>query len=142
MKISEAISKVQKESENNILLCIEELVTESQLKEIDFEGSSKSTRLFVTGRHLNDILKGAEFDVIFEYDNPNNNYNIRTKIVNFSMRKGQYLDVLPEGYGGGVLIDFLDEIPEIIDVLDRERGNYKALYLTTQTVMNRILELL
>lgn len=72
MKISEAIDKVQKESKNNVLLCIEQLVSKAQLLELNFKGYSKSTELFVTGRHINDIPKGIEFDVIFDYDNLNN----------------------------------------------------------------------
>lgn len=143
MDISKAIDEVQLESENNILLCIEELISEDQLKEIEYEGLSKTRKLFVTGKHYNDIPKDVEFDVIFDYNNPNNYLNLRTKVISFSYRKGQYLDVLPEGYGGGVLIDFFNkDTPKIIDILVREKGKYKALYLTTQSVMERILELI
>ena len=143
MNISKAIDQVQFESEQNILLCIQELVSEDKLKEVEYKGISKTKKLFVTGRHYNDIPKNIEFNVIFDYDYPQSYISLKTKIINFSMRKNQYLDILPEGYGGGVLIDFFNkETPEIIDVLKREKGKYKALYLTNQPVMDRIIELL
>lgn len=147
MKISKAITATQLESESNILLSLVRILSNKEVEEVEFKGNTNSTKVFVTGHQELDVIKGTEFDVIFSYNNPKNYLNIRSKILNFSFRKNQYVDVLPEGTGGGVLIDFFNENVEILNKLPKFqsrpiKGTNETLYLTTQPVMNRIIELL
>ena len=141
-KIAEILTQVQAESDENVVLCLEELVDESKFSYYDIEKKENKSEYFISGTQNLVIKKGNEFNVIFNIEKPNEYIKSFTKLSQIKLRKNLDLDILPEGYGGLVLIDFLEDKPEIIEILNRERADYKALYLTTQPVMNRILELL
>ncbi|WP_298418827.1 hypothetical protein [uncultured Kordia sp.] len=141
-KTAKILTQVQAESDENIVLCLEELINDSKLSSYKLNKTEKNSSYFISGGQNLDVKKGSQFDIIFNIENPSNYISSLTKLSEIKLRKNIDLEILPEGYGGIVLIDFLETKPDIIKVLDRDRGNYKALYLTTQPILNRILELL
>lgn len=95
-----------------------------------------------------DIEKGKKFNVLFSRKDPNNYINIDAEIDYVSVKKGVNLDIIPAGYGGIIRIKLDVETKNIITKkLKKESEKFDVekhdiIYLTTQPVMDRILELI
>lgn len=105
----------------------------------------ETSQYFGTGSHNFDLEIGKEFDVIFSRSNPHEYINIDSKLNYLNFNQNIESDILPSGYAGVCLIDFPNGKPNLLNILPEfgsteiGKGSDK-LYLTTQSVMDKILE--
>ncbi|MDQ1856705.1 hypothetical protein [Chryseobacterium sp. WLY505] len=94
----------------------------------------------------NDIIWGTKYSVIYSRKEPENYQKIDCEIDFVSLKKNDNIGTIPRGYGGCVRLKFKDKVPDITKLLVQDNNeNYNdiyndILYLTTQEVMNKILE--
>ena len=144
MTLFEIISNIEEESEKNMILVLTEFLTESQEKEMAFEGKSESSKIFVTGRHDIDIGKDIVIETAFLSKEPFGYEKTQAKVLNFSIREGEYFELLPQRQSAGVLIEFLGQKPNVLSKLHEFKGAYNEeadiVLLTSQAIMDRILQ--
>ncbi|WP_447636837.1 hypothetical protein [Flavobacterium microcysteis] len=96
--------------------------------------------------NYNDILKGEQYNVMFDIKNPKKYQKVFAEIDFVSLKKNDTIDLLPRGYGGVVRLKFKNKVPEMLKILkqdgseklDLEKHSY--VYFTTQEVIDRILK--
>lgn len=94
----------------------------------------------------NDIILGTKYNVIYSRKEPKNYQKIDCEIDFVSLKKNDNIGLIPRGYGGCVRLKFKDKIPEMTKLLVQDKNenyndsNNDILYLTTQEVMDKILE--
>lgn len=99
-----------------------------------------------TGRFNIDVPLGIEFDVIFSRKNPADYRKTHAILKWVNVNPTIETNHLPAGYSGMCLIDFPDGKPDdmfknLADFNEDTFGkNYEELFLTTQAVMDKIIE--
>lgn len=105
----------------------------------------KTSQYLGTGKFSFDIPKNIEFDVIFSRKSPLTYKKTKAVITWFNINANIKTDYLPSGYSGICIVDFPEGKPELLKSLaefgtDKYGKDYDELYLTTQEVMDKILE--
>ena len=146
-KLYEAFINVKDHTLNTLVFELPDIITRTNISKHKGlkENSSDKAQYFGTGRYRFDIPIGVEFDVIFSRTNPQDYMSCRSILEWVNVNHTREIDYLPAGYSGVCLIEFSNGKPEILSRLaefgdDKRQVDYDVLYLTTQDVMNRILE--
>ena len=96
--------------------------------------------------NYNDILKGEQYNVMFDIKDPKKYQKVVAEIDFVSLKKSDNIGLIPKGYGGIVRLKFKNKVPEMVKILKQDWSekldikNHIYLYFTTQEVIDRILE--
>ena len=96
--------------------------------------------------NYNDILKGEQYNVMFDIKDPKKYQKVVAEIDFVSLKKSDNIGLIPKGYGGIVRLKFKNKVPEMVKILKQDWSekldikNHTYLYFTTQEVIDRILE--
>lgn len=92
----------------------------------------------------NDVLCNTKFDILFSHHEVENYVNTNAVLEYVSVNRSYEVELLPKGYSGLCIINFLNGKPELLKKLRPENEQndltkYDKLYLTQRTVLERIL---
>lgn len=147
-KIFKILGEVKSEFPSEIIMESGNLMGKENLLNENLESNiPSSSQYLVIERNNLDITPGLKFDVIFPFSNPSNYINTEAILKFVNVKPNISTEIIPAGYSGIGLIDFPYGKPKILEDLgvfmkQSEDNKEYALYLTTQPVMDRILELL
>jgi hypothetical protein len=143
----EAISSALDGTENNMVFFLSSKISREKISNFDGlpEDIAETAVYFNTGGYSFDIEFDKEFDVLFLLSKPEEYVKIKSVFMNARANPKEELDFLPAGLNCLSLIDFPGGIPDSIDLLEEfgSIGGKRAgekIYLTTQSVMDKILE--
>lgn len=146
-KLYEAFVAIKDHTLNTLVFEIPDIISRNNISK--FKGLNQNIPLasqyLGTGRFRFDIPTMVEFDVIFSRKNPLDYQPTRAILKWVNVNPNIETDFLPAGYSGICLIDFPQGKPNMLKKLpefgEEIRGTeYDILYLTTQPVMNKILQ--
>ncbi len=145
--IFEILSTVEKESEDNVILTIGNIVNRDKLKDFDLISIPDNCEYFISTKHYVVIPSGIEFNVVFSSKEPNNYINTIAKLKEIKIGRGEKVSTLPKNTYGECLLEFTYGKPDILSKLSAwgekfDSKKNELIFFTTQPVMNRILELL
>ena len=132
--------------ENMVFSCGSKISNENISANKNLPIDIPETSIYVdTGSYSFDLKLDKEFDIIFAKNNPKDFIKIQSIFKYISINANYEIDYLPKGYSGIGLVDFPQGKPEILNKLSEFRSEEKSktndtLYLTTQSVMDKILE--
>jgi len=131
--------------DRNLFLTLNEEVSMEDLRRYRLTEDIPTTSMFIDAKSsYKDIDLDVKFDIIFALHSPLEYKTVASQIKSVAIRPGVNLDKLPKGYSGICLIDFPLGKPPLLKRLRPANGqidskDYDTLYLTTQKVINAIL---
>jgi hypothetical protein len=106
----------------------------------------KENQIFIMGSSIYcEVPIETSFDVIYPNRNILDYIFVKSTLKYVSVNPSYEIDYLPQGYSGLFLLEFPDEIPEILNKLGMHREKkdlsiHDHLVLTQKPVLDRILE--
>jgi len=133
------------EFNENPLLLLEELPATRHLA--NMKPGSLGREVYIIAGTGKDISVNQTFDVIFAKKDPTNYIQTDAILKYVNIRPSHEITTLEAGMSGLCLVEFSQGIPELIKKLKPFEETYKNeaydfLYLTTQALMDKIIELL
>ena len=133
------------EYKENPLLLLVELPKAQHL--ISMKPALPNKDVYFIGSVGKDISVNQTFDVIFAKKDPTNYIQIDSRLKLVNVRPSDEITTLYGGMSGLCLVEFSQGIPELLKKLKPFEETYKneaydILYLTTQALMDKIIELL
>jgi hypothetical protein len=132
------------------LLIFHDILDDEEIKDQELPLIDNNTSIYVYQhkRFDNVFAVGTKYTRMFSYRHPDRYVQVDAVIDYVSLRKGQEIFSIPEGYGGLCRIHFPNGLPKEINLVpkgtntkfDREKND--ILYLTTENVLNPLLEIL
>lgn len=145
--IFEAIHEAQDGTENNMVFFLSSKISRENISH--FKGLSSdiddTAVYFSTGGYGFDLEFGKEFDILFLMSKPEEYLKVNSIFISASINPQHKMDFLPAGLTGLGLIRFPEGVPESVNFLSEfgsteKSGKDEMIYLTTQSVMDKILE--
>lgn len=137
-------------SANYPLLGFHSILSDKEINEKKLPEADKKYSVYIFHyRNLNgDIKVGSKYNVIFRRKAPKEYKKINAEVDFAELNPGKPISVIPAGYGGVCRINFAGGVPKELKLLEvkpakrTDYDQYEIMFLTTQEVMDVILQIL
>jgi hypothetical protein len=141
-KLEEKISKTYP------LLIFHDILDDEEIKKQELPDIDHKTSIYVYQhkRFDNVFSIGTRYTRLFSYKHPDKYVAVEAVIDFVRLRKGEQILFIPEGYGGLCRLHFPNGLPKEIEMVPQgtsakfDRAKHDILYLTTEDVMDKLLE--
>ncbi|WP_445432107.1 hypothetical protein [Chryseobacterium indoltheticum] len=128
-------------------LAFHRMYSNNDISKYELNPINRNTSIYVENySNDNDIILRTKYNVIYNRKEPKNYQKTDCEIDFLSLKKNDNIGIIPKGYGGCIRLNFKDEVPDMTKLLVQDKNeNYNdtdndILYLTTQEVMDKILQ--